>query len=168
MKVMSAPILVKIDIEPGNLFREIPQILSSLGKAPIIINLDEFPLSEIQEFLEKVEPLIISSGINPKFPYPVYIFTIFQNIETCLPLIHSEVTIPKHLRKSLDARKIGAKERAPLHSLEIKTNRLLNTDINSALHEIDKLETLQRELISQSKEVDFCKKVRLLLSREEE
>lgn len=155
---MKNPVLTEIKISDYS-YMSLKQLFLSnhVGKVPIYFSLNIEKEELIDRALESVSRVIKDLGINPKFPFPLYIICTKRTHYKNLNLIKNTLQLPEHFKKK--PQKLKNKEMGLLLKTEISSSRIKNLDIDEKMEFIKIIKENQKLLSELTREAYFYQNI---------
>lgn len=140
-------------------------IKAKVGCNPCYLDLSHLSSSRVEEIMPILELVLRELNISPKFPYPFYIISKSDNINTLFPVLESIEAIPSYFK--VDAKRITNKEIKILEKIEIIRSQILNEEVQKRLEEYQMTVFPQKIIKSLAKEALFLEKVQKMIRKKE-
>lgn len=141
-------------------------IRSKVGSTPCYLDLSNLTTERALEIVPILELVLRDMNLSPRFPYPFYLISKTDKINSTFPVVESFESIPAYFK--VDAKRITNKELKLLEKIEIIRSQILNEEVQKRLEEYQMTIFPQKIIKSLAKEALFLEKIQKLLNRKED
>lgn len=155
---MALPILTEIEIHDY----EVQTLVESFKKAevgdkPCFIDLKLKNKKYIEPALDNIMAALELIGVDPRFPYPLYIITPFVKKFLDLPLISERSRLPSHF--FCKGQRLNSKEQSLLKKTKMLSSKIKNNEISEITIHMDSESNPRRFLSDVCTENEFLESV---------
>lgn len=140
-------------------------VRSKVGSTPCYLDLSNLTTQRVLEIIPILELVLRDMNLSPRFPYPFYLVTKSEKINSTFPIVESFENIPAYFK--VDAKRITNKEIKMLEKIEIIRSQILNEEVQKRLEEYQTTIFPQKIIKSLAKEALFLEKIQKLLTKKE-
>lgn len=141
-------------------------VRSKVGSTPCYLDLSNLTTERALEIVPILELVLRDMNLSPRFPYPFYLISKSDKINSTFPVVESFESIPSYFK--VDAKRITNKELKILEKIEIIRSQILNEEVQKRLEEYQMTIFPQKIIKSLAKEALFLEKIQKLLNKKED
>ena len=157
-KAMNLPLLTEIEIhdfEVQALVKKFEEF--EVGSKPCYLELEFKQRKYVEPALDNITAALELLGIDPRFPYPLYIITPLVRRFLDLAILNSRAQLPKHF--FCKSHRLNSKEQSLLKKTKLISSKIKNNELDEISIHIQSHSSLQRLLSDVCQENDFLESI---------
>lgn len=155
---MNLPILTEIEIHDYAVQSLIEKFKKhEVGQKPCFFELQLKQASLIESALDNIMAALEVMGVDPRFPYPLFIITPFVKKFLDMPILSDVSKLPSHFRCKVQ--RLNNKEQALLKKTNMLSNKIQNHEISNITVHIKSESSSRRMLVETCQENEFLESI---------
>ena len=152
------PVITEIEIHDFEI-RNLTQAFkkNEVGNRPCFLELNLKQRKHIEPALDNIMAALEIIGVDPRFPYPLYIITPVVRKFLDLPLLSDRSKLPKHF--FCKTQKLNSKEQSLLKKTKVVSQKIGNNEISNITIHIQSKSNTRRLLSEVCQENEFLESI---------